>query len=348
MSKKCDKYIENGLKITVPSDYYQEVINTFDNDIYKLKKQIKDMESQGKSAELIKVKQQKIDEISKRKSSIKKGEVASLKIDSHTKNPKLELAKDVVKDAHNAGKSAASLALILSIINKVIIILKDEKKVDFEDIKKSSKDVIKDTGVAYLSTALVVTINGVLKNCKNKTSAFMVESNLPMLLANIAQSIIITINKLVNDEINEDEFFMEICEIIKGKTSAELMSLIIKTGMPINVLKNNFLTIIISIVLEYAITTYNNTKEDAKLAYEYQLKCEKESKILIEELRINNEEFKKIIDKHMVVTLGALYDDNKDQTQSYQLIANMLGRKEYYKNSNEIEAFMLDNKNIDF
>ena len=106
-SKKFQKYFDADATITIPSDYYDGIIEEANKSINSFEKQLKHAKETG-NKELEKSLEEKIEKYKKIKESLKDSGVSNSEAMEARLHSKLSTAKDVVKVAHRAGVEQAA------------------------------------------------------------------------------------------------------------------------------------------------------------------------------------------------------------------------------------------------
>ena len=118
-SKKFEKYLDHDVKIDVPSDQYDKIIQEADAKIESLSRQLERQKSIGNEAQAQKL-QERIAKLNKIKKNLRKSTVSSKEAVFARLHPGLSTAADVVKISHKAGiKNARYGALIGSSVSMV-------------------------------------------------------------------------------------------------------------------------------------------------------------------------------------------------------------------------------------
>lgn len=110
--EKFQKYFDANASITVPSDYYDGIIQEANNRIQALEKQLRRAKENG-NVELADTILEKIEKVKKIKDRIKDSGITNKEAIFARLHPKLSTAKDIAKISHRAGVEQAKIGAIV-------------------------------------------------------------------------------------------------------------------------------------------------------------------------------------------------------------------------------------------
>ncbi len=236
-SKKFDKYFENDVKIEVPSDQYDKLIDEANSQIDKLSKQLDKQKELGNTEKIEAIKQ-KIAKVKKIKKSLRKSSVSSSEAIEARKNPELSTAKDVARLSHDAGVTAAKSAAVIggsvSIIKNIVAVYKGEIEGD-EAIVNVAKDTATTAVVGYATGFSGSAIKGAMQNAKSTSLKALSKTNLPATLVSLTVSTGKTLNRYFNGEIDGVQCLQDLGESGTGMLSSAMFSAIGQVVIPIPV-----------------------------------------------------------------------------------------------------------------
>ena len=109
LSKDFNKYIENDVKMVIPSDYYDGIKENLGERIAALKKQIQYLQKNGVNSDTLKAKQAELKKCETLNKNLVKSNVSNAEAIEARDTPLLSTAKDIVRVAHRAGVEQAKM-----------------------------------------------------------------------------------------------------------------------------------------------------------------------------------------------------------------------------------------------
>ena len=210
-STKCQKYVDSNTPIQVPSDYYDKMLGIADEQIQKLNNQYQRLLSQGDYAKANAVKS-RIEHCEKTKGLLQKSRVSSQEAVYAVEHPEKYTAKEIIKNANQAGLHAAqSGALIgggVSIIRNVIQLKNGDIKADVA-VKNIVIDTAKGAVGGYVVGAGGAALKGVMQNSTSSAVRSLSETQFPSatigLVYGITKSAVTNFIKYKTGEITKKE-----------------------------------------------------------------------------------------------------------------------------------------------
>lgn len=238
ISKDYKKYLDAGVKLEVPSDYYDGILKKADEEIQSLEKQIKALTDKGE-LEKAALKKQKLSDCQKVKDNLKKSSVSNEEALQARLNPLKSTVKDVAKLSHRAGVEAAQISALvsgsISIIKNMAGALSGD--IDAED---AVENVINDTAgaaaVGYCTGFLGAGVKSLMQNAKSETIRTLSKTNLAGAMVTVAVSAAGTMSRYFRGEISGLECLEDLGEQGTGMISSALFTAVGEIVIPVPVI----------------------------------------------------------------------------------------------------------------
>lgn len=301
LSNNYKKYYENGTKVEIPSDYYDDVKNQISTDIKKLEDQIQQDRANG-NIQALEKHQNKLEHLKKVDKSIQKGKISSAEAMLARVSPELSTALDVAKVSHRAGMQSAAIGVkvgfAVSSIRNLISIINDEKDVG-DALVDIALDSSKSAAISYISGYSSTAIKGFMQNSKNNISRILSNSNFPSMITTLALNSGDAIYKFINGEIDGVEFLerlgQDTCNIVSSTVYATIGQFLI----PIPVV-GGFIGSIVGYSLSSTMYgTLLQTLREEKLSYEERVRVEKECEEQIKIIKKFRADLEALIEEYM-------------------------------------------------
>lgn len=353
-SKKFQKYLDADAKITVPSDYYQGILEEAQKSIDSLEEQLKHAKESG-NTELEKSLKERLDKYKKIKASVKDSGVSNDEALEARLHPKISTAKDIVKVAHRAGVEQAVYGTAIgggiSMVKNIVAVVKGEKNPE-----EAGLSLIKDTGVAagtsYATAFAGSVIKGGMQNSASETVQSLAKTNLAATIVTTTLETGKTLKSYFTGDISGVECLEELGEKGVGQLSATMFAAAGQILIPIPVVGA-----MIGSMVGYALSSacYKEllgALKEAKLAHEERLRIEKECEEAIKMIVQFREEMNEAIEqylKDMRETFSSELEKGekeiwKDDIDAFISAANnmsvKLGKKPQFSTFKEFDAFM--------
>lgn len=277
-SKKYQKYIDADAVLTVPSDYYHDILTAADEEITKLQRQLESAQRRGKDqlADTIDFKIKKLQKIKKNlnDSGITNKEAMEARL-----HPWLSTAKDTLKVSHRAGveqmKIGAAVTGSISMIRNVVSVCKGEKSAE-----EAAIDLAKDTAigavVAYSTGFAGSILKGAMQNARSKTVQALSKSAAPAMIVTATIDLGTTMSRYFRGNIDGAECIAEIGE--KG-TSSICAAIFAEAGqivIPIPVVGAVVGSMVGYTLCSYVYGQIRNAMKEEKLSYRQRLEAERQ------------------------------------------------------------------------
>lgn len=354
-SKKFEKYLDNDVKIDVPSDQYEKILAEADARIENLTKQLARQIETGNTEQAKKI-QERIDKLNKIKSNLRKSTVSSDEAVFARMHPKLSTTIDVVKISHRAGlETAKSSALIggsVSIVKNIVSVYKGECEPE-EAVKNIAKDTATTTVFGYSTGFTGAAIKGAMQNSSSEYIRVLSKTNVAGTIVAITVSATKTLIRYFNKEINGVECLETLGEQGTGMIASAMYSVIGQAIIPVPIVGG-----LIGGMVGYALSSASygvllESLKTEKFAYEERMKIEAICEEHIKLIREYRAEIDSIINEYLTDSIeifrdsfcgikNALSIGDVDQfIESANIITESLGGNVPFSNTEEFESKIL-------
>ena len=300
-SKKFEKYLDHDVKIDVPSDQYDGMIQEANSKIEELSRQLKSQKKIGNITQVQKL-QDKIEKIEKIKKNLRKSSVSSNEAVFARLHPGLSTAVDVSKISHRAGIEASEMAAMIggsvSIVKNIVAVCKGEMEPG-EAVVNVAKDTASNAAVGYGTGFTGAAIKGAMQNSKSQYIRTLSKTNIAGTLVAVSVSATKTLNRYLKGEIDGVECLETLGEQGTGMVSSAMFSVVGQITIPIPVIGG-----MIGGMVGYALSSASygvlmQSLKDEKLAREERILIEKVCEEHIKMLREYKEEIEKLIGQYL-------------------------------------------------
>lgn len=343
MSKKYQKYVDNDVKFSVPSDFYDDIKRIAEERIQKLEDQLKDQIAKGNTETADKI-QSKIDKLKKINDNLQKSKVSNKEAEQAVSNPEKVTAVNVIKTAHEAGlesaKTAAAVAGVISVAKNTVEMIREDKK-----LSEAAKDVVKSTAGATAQSYVVgfssSAISGAMSNSKSEIVRNVGKSSLPSMACMGAIESGKTLVRFINDDITKEECTRELATKNAGMIGSSIASELAKpavtaaskaagtalsktavsgiaskaAGIIVNSAASMVGYAIVAAAISIIITSFDEAKDAKEERKSKEAACEK----LIRALRQYRAEMQQYIDEYFRGHYEVINDSFESIKQSLQL-----------------------------
>ncbi|PSM51652.1 hypothetical protein CBLAS_1583 [Campylobacter blaseri] len=354
-SKDFTKYYDNGVDVYVPKEYFNEIQKECKEKIQGLEQQLKFMKENNKSQIDIDKKQKELEKYQKISKQTKPSKVSTQEAIEARTDPIKSTAKDICKNAHNAGIQAAKMGAMIaggvSVVQNIYECIASGK-----DMKEAIKDVGKTTafgaGGAYAGAFAGSAIGAFMKNASSVTLRNASKTNLPSLIVTSSIEITKSFCKFYRGEIDGASLLEELGQKGSGISASAFMASVGQIVIPVPVVGA-----MIGGMVGYSLNSmfYQELKgslENAKLAKERRIQVEKECKIALNQILKQRDEINFLINSYFNEHIGflnsnirelenALNMQDVDETiRISNLLTHKLGGETQFENFSEFENFM--------
>lgn len=320
-SKKYQKYLDNDVKLEVPSDQYDKILSKADEKIASLEKQLENQKKAG-NIEKIETIQNKIDKLKKIKKNLRKSNVSSDEAVFARLHPKLSTAKDIASISHRAGietaKSAAVISGSVSIIKNMVSVYKGEK-----NLGEAATDVAKETAVhgavGYATGFTGTAIKGFMQNSKSTVTRSLAKTNVPGVIVSVALTSGKIMKQFYNGEINGVECMEQLGQEGTGMLASAMYAAIGQAVIPIPVVGS-----MIGGMIGYTLSsaTYGmlmQSLKEAKYAHDERLRIESECEEHIKLMRQYRKEMDQYVNTYLSESMYLFRDSFSGIKEALQI-----------------------------
>ena len=357
-SKQFQKYLDADATITVPSDYYEGIIEESNNRIQQLEQQLNRATKNGEK-ELAEKVSLKIEKVKKIRDSIKDSGITNKEALFARLHPKLSTAGEIAKISHRAGASqigiGAAIGGSLSLIRNIVALTKGEKD-SCEAAVDLAKDVGKSATTAYATAYAGSALKASAQNSTSTTLRTLSKTNAPAIIVTSAIDISKSLIRFFNGEISGGDCLLEIGEKGTSSISASLFAVAGQALIPIPVVGS-----IVGSIVGYALSStffgcLTTSLREAAIAHEERLRIEKECKAAIEMMERYRMEMKACVNKYFSHYISifndafrqmdkALLSEDIDQfIAGANSITTSLGEDVQFSTMEQFRAFMCSNE----
>lgn len=360
LSKDYQKYIDNDVKMMVPSDYYDGIKSELDARISSLEEQIDKLESQGKT-DVAEAKKAQLEKCRILKKNLVKSKVSNDEAIEARNNPKWSTAKDIARVANRAGleqaKMGAAIGGGMSLIRIFVAVCKNEK-----DAKEAALDVAGDTAgaaaLSYVTAFSGAVIKGTAQNSSSELVKTLSKTNLPAYIATSTLEVGKTLKSYFSGEIDGVQCLEQLGEKGYGMVNSALYAAIGQVAIPIPVVGA-----LIGSMLGYALSSASygaltQSLKEAKMAREERIRIEAEVAESISMLREYRAELEANISKYLKDTrdfFDETFSRMKSSLQTGDIdgyiaatntITRKMGKRPVYDTFSQFDSMMISDGSL--
>lgn len=355
-TKKFEKYLDNDVKIAVPSEQYDQIIVGADLEIDNLSKQLKNQKNAGNIEQVEKLKG-RIDKLEKIKKNLRKSSLSGKEAVFARLHPKLSTAVDVAKISHRAGMETAQSAAIIggsvSVVKNLVSVCKGETEPG-EAMKNVAKDTATTAAVGYGTGFAGTALKGAMQNSKSQYVQTLSKTNVAATVVAVTVGATKTLNSYFQGEINGVECLESLGEQGTGMISSAMFATIGQVAIPIPVIGG-----LIGGMVGYALSsaTYGvllESLQEEKLAREQRIQIEQACKEHIKLIREYRAEMEAILNDYLLESMDVFresFDGIKNALaigdvdwfiENSNTITENFGGKATFSSIDEFEEMMLN------
>lgn len=300
-SKAFQKYIDNDVKIEVPKDEYQQMIDKATEEISSLQKQLERARANGND-KAVEILEKKIENLNKLKKNLRPSMLTRKQSLEAVDNPELSTIKSVANISHRAGiKTAETAALIggsAALVRNIVGMCKGEVEAN-----QAASNIVKDTAqsaaVGYGTGFAGTAIKGAMQNSASEYTRALSKTNVAGTLVAVTVSVSKTLSKYFRGEIDGTQCLEDLGEQGTGMIASSMYTVIGQAIIPIPVVGG-----LIGSMVGYALSsaTYGilmKSLKEAKLAYEERVAIEKACEEHIKMIREYRIQMNEIIEEYL-------------------------------------------------
>lgn len=304
-SVKFEKYLDRDVKIGVPSDQYDEIIQEANAKIESLSRQLERQRNAGNTEQIQKL-QKRIEKLEKIKKNLRKSSVSSKEAVFARLHPELSTAMDVAKISHRAGVQAAEMGALIggsvSIVKNLASVCKGETEPE-EAVLNVAKDTATTAAVGYGTGFTGTTLKGAMQNSKSEYMRALSKTNVAGTVVAVSVAATKTMTRYFKGEIDGVECLETLGEQGTGMVSSAMFSVVGQAVIPIPVVGG-----LIGGMVGYALSsaTYGvlvQALREEKLAHEQRMQIEAACREHIKMIREYRAEMESIINGYLIESM---------------------------------------------
>lgn len=362
MSKDYQKYIDNDVKMIVPSDYYDKMKTELNSRIQSLQKQIEYLKAKG-SPEALAAKEAELQKCQTLDKNLQKSNTSNAEAIDARNNPRWSTTKDVVRVAHRAGveqaKMGAAIGGGISLVRNLVDVCKGKKTKE-----EAALCIVGDTSsAAALSYATAFggsVVKGSMQNSANSLVRGISKTNLPAYIATSVLEVSKTLHGFFTGKIDGVECLDELGEKGYGMVNSALYAAIGQVAIPIPIVGA-----LAGSMLGYALSSASyhvlfDSLKAAKLAKAERIKIEcecAEAVAMLQEYRLSLE---KTINEYLLekqIFFNTTFDLIKESLDIGDIdgyisatnrITEGMGKRPLFNNMKEFDMLMTSETTIKF
>lgn len=305
-SVKFKKYLDNNVKIDVPSEQYQEMQRLAENKIDNLSKQLQKQRA-GSNTELVLELENQIETLKKIRKSLRESSVSSNEAVFARKHPTLSTTADVAKISGRAGLKtgiqAATITGSVSIIKNLVAVYKGEKEPE-EAICNVVGDTVKRAESGFTTGFTGSMLKGAMQNSKSQYMRTLSETNIAGTVVLAATSFANTLICYFNGEIDGVECLETLGEQGTGMISSTMFSVIGQAAIPIPIVGA-----MIGGMVGYALSSASygilmQALKEEKIVRDQRIEIEEVCKEQMKMIRQYRTELEEIINQYLVESMN--------------------------------------------
>ena len=300
-SRKFQKYLDNDVKIEVPKDEYQQMVDRASEEIKSVQKQLEKAKASGNEKAVADL-EKKLSNLNKLKKNLRPSKVTRKEAIEAAEAPKISTAKSMAKISHKAGvKTAETAALVgscASLVRNVVAMCKGEVGAD-EALMNVAKDTAQSAAVGYATGFAGSALKGTMQNSKSEYIRALSKTNLAGTVVSVAVGASKTIARYLNGEIDGTKCLEDLGEQGTGMIASSMFAVIGQATIPIPVVRG-----LIGGMVGYALSsaTYGillGSLQGEKKAHEERIAIEKACEEQIKMIREYRAQMNKIIEEYL-------------------------------------------------
>ncbi len=362
LGQDYQKYIDNDVRMLVPSDYYDGMKESLQTQIESLEKQIATMKDKGALPETIANKQAQLQKCKTLHKNLRRSMTSNAEAREARLRPALSTAKDITRLSHRAGFEQARVGAAfgggMSFVKNYIDVCQGKK-----NKTEAALAVVGDTtsaaAASYASAFAGTAIKGVAQNAESSALRNLSRSNLPAYIATATLEVGKTLVSFFKGDIDGVQCLNELGEKGYGMVNSALYAGLGQILIPIPIIGA-----LAGSMLGYALSSASyqslrNSLGAAKLAREERIRIEKECAEADAMLKKYRQELEFTINQHLA-SQRAFFDDTFaaikhslaiGDIDGYISAANGItvnaGKVPLYRDKAEFDALMKSDKPIE-
>lgn len=351
--KSWDRYDQ---PIDIPKDQYESALKYANDEADKLLEQAKKLREQGKIEKALE-KEELSEKYRTAGKRIRPSSVTEEDAMLARTNPKKYVAREMLKDAHSAGKEAAQGAIlvggVISLGQNICAVYSGEETIE-DAVKNVTITTAKAGATAYGVGSVGSAIKSVMHTSKNEVVRKLGTTNLPTAIVTSTLEISRIIKSYAKGEITDSEAFAQLGKSGVGSLAASYGAAVgtlllpgigtMVGGMVGYMVSSTIYDSCLQILVEadLAKEDYERTKEMCEAAREYMQMQRKEFELCVEKFLSHRQQ---VFSNSVPIIMDSIDSlDTTDFTEAINALAVEFGRELQFKSFEEFDSFMQDDE----
>ncbi|MFB1292954.1 hypothetical protein ACEWYB_02945 [Helicobacter pylori] len=349
LSKDYEKYLENGVKMEIPKDFFGDFQKEANIKIKSLESQIAKQKELGDFQKAAKL-EEKLQKCKTIKSHTRPASATKREAIEARLNPKLSTAKDVTSVSHQAGMNAAQTGALIgggvSAITNIYECIANGKD-PMKALKHTLVATAKGGALSYGSAFASSSLGGLMQSSANKIIQSLGNGSAPAMIVGACVANATVLTRYFSGKIDGTELLKQLGKANITLISSWAMAVAGQALIPIPVVGALIGGFVGAILSETCFNAFLKAREEAKLARQRRIEIEKECHEFIKLLEIYQNQFKEVFERYFHETTKffnqsfdelerALYTGDADLGIGINnKIQERLGQKALFDNSKE-------------
>ncbi|MFA4806039.1 hypothetical protein [Helicobacter pylori] len=360
LSKDYEKYLENGVKMEIPKDFFGDFQKAANIKIKSLESQSAKQKELGNFQKAAKLEERlqkcKTIKAHTRPARVAKGETIEARL-----NPNLSTAKDVTSISHQAGMNAAQTGALIgggvSLVTNVYECIANGKD-PIKAIKHTAIATLKGGVLSYGSAFASSSLGGLMQSSANRIIQSLGKGSVPAMIVGAGVVNCKVLIDYFRGKINESELLKQLGKANTTLVSSGAMAVAGQALIPIPVVGALVGGFVGAILSETFFNAFLKAREETKLARQRRIEIERECHEFIKLLEAYQNQFKEVFERYFHETTKFFNQSfNEFERASYAGDADLaiavnnksrewLGQKALFNNKQEGWELIISNKDI--
>lgn len=360
LSKDYEKYLENGVKMEIPKDFFGDFQKAANIKIKSLESQSAKQKELGNFQKAAKLEERlqkcKTIKAHTRPARVAKGEAIEARL-----NPNLSTAKDVTSISHQAGMNAAQTGALIgggvSLVTNVYECIANGKD-PIKAIKHTAIATLKGGVLSYGSAFASSSLGGLMQSSANRIIQSLGKGSVPAMIVGAGVVNCKVLIDYFRGKINESELLKQLGKANTTLVSSGAMAVAGQALIPIPVVGALVGGFVGAILSETFFNAFLKAREETKLARQRRIEIERECHEFIKLLEAYQNQFKEVFERYFHETTKFFNQSfNEFERASYAGDADLaiavnnksrewLGQKALFDNKQEGWELIISNKDI--
>ncbi|MFA4813595.1 hypothetical protein VQW72_03470, partial [Helicobacter pylori] len=358
LSKDYEKYLENGVKMEIPKDFFGDFQKAANIKIKSLESQSAKQKELGNFQKAAKLEERlqkcKTIKAHTRPARVAKGETIEARL-----NPNLSTAKDVTSISHQAGMNAAQTGALIgggvSLVTNVYECIANGKD-PIKAIKHTAIATLKGGVLSYGSAFASSSLGGLMQSSANRIIQSLGKGSVPAMIVGAGVVNCKVLIDYFRGKINESELLKQLGKANTTLVSSGAMAVAGQALIPIPVVGALVGGFVGAILSETFFNAFLKAREETKLARQRRIEIERECHEFIKLLEAYQNQFKEVFERYFHETTKFFNQSfNEFERASYAGDADLaiavnnksrewLGQKALFNNKQEGWELIISNK----